>query len=186
MTHAYFFGYGSLVDERTHDFSPVEPALARGWHRAWVATPDRDLCFLTAIRDESSEILGLVAPVPGQDWQALDHRERAYDRHEAAHEIDHHGTSIAIYSVAPARRASPGNANVILLSYLDVVIQGYVSVFGQAGADHFFATTDGWHAPILNDRANPVYPRAQPLSEETRQIVDDALSGLQATFRTQA
>ena len=34
----------------------------------------------------------------------------------------------------------------ILLSYLDVVVQGYLAEFGEAGVARFFASTDGWGA----------------------------------------
>ncbi|PYG31047.1 gamma-glutamylcyclotransferase family protein [Pelagimonas varians] len=178
MTHTYFFGYGSLVDQRTHEFTPAQPAKASGWRRAWCATPDRDLCFLTAVRDKSSEIMGLVAPVPGQNWASLDAREQAYERHEAGHEVDHPNgaASVAIYSVAPSRRSRPTADNPILLSYLDVVIHGYLQEFGEDGAAQFFATTSGWEAPILHDRADPVYSRAQNLSDHTRDVVDAALA----------
>ncbi len=178
MTHAYFFGYGSLVDQRTHEYTPTRSAEATGWARTWCATPDRDLCFLTAIRDSSSSILGLVAPVPDQDWSVLDDRESAYERHEAREDIDHPAASVAIYSVADHRRARPSDKNPILLSYLDVVIHGYLKEFGEEGAAHFFATTHGWHAPILNDRSNPIYPRSQRLGDATRQTVDGALAQL--------
>ncbi|MGH1412566.1 MAG: gamma-glutamylcyclotransferase family protein [Pelagimonas sp.] len=184
MTHAHFFGYGSLVDQRTHDYTPAQPAKATGWRRIWCATPERDLCFLTAIRDEQASILGLVAPVPGLDWTVLDERERAYERHDANDDIDHPGesTSVAIYSVAGHRRAAPTAKNPILLSYLDVVIHGYLTEFGPDGARHFFETTQGWEAPILNDRAKPIYSRAQKLSGETRETVDAALRQLGSTI----
>lgn len=184
MTHAYFFGYGSLVDRRTHNYAPATPAKATGWRRTWCATPDRDLCFLTAIRDENCEIMGLVAPVPEQNWTTLDAREQAYDRHEAGHEVEHaNGTaSVAIYSVTPSRRSQPAACNPILLSYLDVVIHGYVQEFGETGAAHFFATTTGWEAPIFHDRANPIYSRAQSLSGHTRDIVDAALAKMASRF----
>lgn len=48
----------------------------------------------------------------------------------------------------------------VLLSYLDVVVQGYFREFGRKGVVHFFEMTEGWHAPVLNDRANPIYPCA--------------------------
>ncbi len=60
----------------------------------------------------------------------------------------------------------------MLLSYLDVVVQGYLDVFGRAGVDRFFASTDGWHAPIRNDRHAPIYPRAQQTSAQERDLVD--------------
>ncbi len=186
MTHAYFFGYGSLVDQRTHDYTPTHPAKAKGWARTWCATPDRDLCFLSAIRDTNCTILGLVAPVPGANWDLLDEREQAYERHETRDDIDHPdaGSSVAIYSVADHRRSKPTDKNPILLSYLDVVIHGYLQEFGQDGAAHFFATTQGWEAPILNDRHAPIYPRSQSLGDVTQATVDRALAAFRSTILT--
>ncbi len=184
MTHAYFFGYGSLVDQRTHEYTPTQPSKAKGWTRTWCVTPDRDLCFLTAIRDPNSAILGLVAPVPGQDWGVLDEREHAYERHEARDDIDQPRSEhpVAIYSVADHRRSKPTDKNPILLSYLDVVIHGYLQEFGVDGAAHFFATTQGWEAPILNDRHAPIYPRSQRLGDVTRATVDKALAQFGSTI----
>jgi hypothetical protein len=50
-------------------------------------------------------------------------------------------------------------AHPVLLSYLDVVVQGYLQEFDEAGVAHFFDTTDGWDAPLLDDRTHPHYPR---------------------------
>jgi hypothetical protein len=68
----------------------------------------------------------------------------------------------------------------VLLSYLDVVVQGYVRAFGLAGVQHFFDTTDGWEAPILNDRTEPRYPRHQQLKPEERELVDMHLARIEA------
>ena len=40
----------------------------------------------------------------------------------------------------------------------------------------FFATTDGWETPILNDRAAPQYPRAKLLSAQETALVDQHLA----------
>ncbi|MCT4557772.1 MAG: gamma-glutamylcyclotransferase [Pelagimonas sp.] len=177
MSHAYFFGYGSLVNAATHDYAPVYQAKASGWKRAWRYTSDRKLAFLTAVRDENSEIDGLIAPVPGNDWGALDERERAYERHASVHQITHGSDArdIAIYAIDPDRSAAPTEDHPILLSYLDVVIQGYLRVFGLDGVTHFLETTEGWEAPILDDRASPIYPRAQRIGAGERAVVDDLL-----------
>jgi hypothetical protein len=63
-------------------------------------------------------------------------------------------------------------------SYLDVVVQGYLNEFGEAGAALFFATTHGWDAPILNDRKAPLYPRDQVLTRAETGFVDDAIAAL--------
>jgi hypothetical protein len=65
-----------------------------------------------------------------------------------------------------------------MLSYLDVVIAGFLRTFGASGADHFLQTTDDWHVPVLNDRAAPRYPRALSLSSSERQRVDRCLEEL--------
>lgn len=122
-----------------------------------------------------------MAPVPDGDWAALDQREYAYDRHDAAHQVDHEaplqsgGGRIAIYAIAPDRMTEPTPEHPILLSYLDVVIQGYLRHFGEEGVARFVETTDGWEAPVLNDRHAPQYPRAQRLSERETDLVDSIL-----------
>lgn len=184
MTDAFFFGYGSLVNRLTHGFDPAHCATLRGWRRAWRATAERKVAYLTAIPDAGCTIKGLIAPVPGESWAALDVREAAYDRHAVEGTVDHDGASadqIAVYAIAPERRMIPTTDHPVLLSYLDVVIQGYLAEFGADGAAHFFATTIGWDAPILDDRAAPLYPRAQRLTDAERAVVDKGLGDLGCT-----
>jgi len=69
------------------------------------------------------------------------------------------------------------------MSYLDVVIQGYLRAFGQDGALRFFETTDGWGSPILNDRAAPRYPRHQALRPDETAFVDEQLARLSAVIK---
>jgi len=69
----------------------------------------------------------------------------------------------------------------VLLSYLDVVVQGYAREFGAEGIDHFFDTTDGWSASILDDRENPIYPRHQTTTKSERDEVDGRLENLGVT-----
>ncbi|MDU8909931.1 gamma-glutamylcyclotransferase family protein [Aestuariicoccus sp. MJ-SS9] len=181
MKHPYFFGYGSLVNRRTHDYDPAHRATARGWRRAWRYTEGRQVAYLTAIADPESEIEGLIAPVPGDDWHALDLREAAYDRLDASSHVAHEAPdarSVAVYAIAPERLRLPDDDHPVLLSYIDVVVQGYLSEFGAAGAERFFATTTGWEVPVLNDRHAPRYPRSQTLSGLERDFVDAALTRL--------
>ncbi|MBO9411478.1 MULTISPECIES: gamma-glutamylcyclotransferase family protein [unclassified Ruegeria] len=183
MADPYFFGYGSLVNLATHDFPGARPARLKGWRRAWRHTDLRPVAFLTAIPDPDSEIEGMIAHVPRNDWAALDEREWAYDRVPATQAVTHpltHDVEIAVYAVPHGRHAEPTNCHPLLLSYIDVVVQGYLRAFGEAGADRFFATTDGWDAPILNDRAEPRYPRHQQLKPNETEFVDTRLQHLSA------
>jgi hypothetical protein len=180
----FFFGYGSLVNRGTHAFPSAARARVRGWARSWKRTKLRQLAFLTAVEAPGAEIEGLIAAVPGADWAALDLREYAYDRHKVV-EIDHdHGPAtplpatpldVQIYRTRPEHDADGTEEHPILLSYLDTVVQGYLTEFGEAGARRFFETTAGWEAPVLDDRADPIYSRATKLTSDERAFVDDAL-----------
>ncbi len=186
MTDPYFFGYGSLVNRATHDFSNPQPARIAGWRRAWRHTDLRPVAFLTAIPDPTSEIEGMIAHVPGADWDALDQREWAYDRVPVTPAVTHeffYQIEIAVYAVPEDRHSRPTTHHPVLLSYLDVVVQGYLREFGIDGATRFFDTTDGWDCPILNDRATPRYPRHQSLTAQQTAFVDDNLARLSAVVK---
>lgn len=176
MTRNFFFGYGSLVNRATHSYPEAHPATVIGWRRIWRHTALRPVAYLSAEPAEGVEIQGLVASVPNADWAALDEREAAYDRHvlppqgilhPVGREID-----VQIYAVPQSNAAAPTVRHPVLLSYLDVVAQGFLHEFGEEGLARFFATTEGWDAPVLNDRAAPRYPRAQVLAPDETRLVD--------------
>lgn len=180
MKDPFFFGYGSLVNRATHTYPDVVQAHVTGWRRVWRGTNLRNVAFLTAEPDSGAEIAGLIASVPGADWVALDKRERAYTRHNVA-DIRHGHSGrldVQIYSVEP-RHGEEGQ-HPILLSYLDTVIQGYLTEFGEDGARDFFDVTGGWHRPLFDDRAAPIYPRATDVSLDERAFVDENLVRIRA------
>ena len=185
MTAPYFFGYGSLVNRQTHSYPDAQPAKLRGWRRAWRHTVGRERPYLTAEPDPKTEIEGLIAHVPNADWAALDAREHGYDRVPVDHAVDHgaHQTvQIATYSVPRERHLTPAEKHPIYLSYLDVVVQGYLREFGERGAIAFFDTTDGWDTPIRDDRLSPVYPRHQKLTGDESVFVTDQLARIGSRF----
>jgi hypothetical protein len=185
MSDPFFFGYGSLVNRDTHAYTPAFRARLKGWRRTWRHTEGRAVPFLTGVRCAASEIDGLVALVPGADWAALDLREEGYDRHAVtpAHlTVDsEHPVAAQIYAVADHRAVTRTNHAAILMSYLDVVVQGYLREFGDEGARAFFTTTDGWDTPVRDDRTHPAYPRHKQLTPAERSFVDDRLKDLGVT-----
>lgn len=177
MNDPAFFGYGSLVNVATHQYADPIPATLHGWRRVWQRTNLREVAYLSVQPDKANALLGVAARVPGADWAALDQREAAYHRHDITADLTHDSvkSSTAVYQVRPELCAVAGD-HTILLSYLDAVVQGYLQVYGSAGAVHFFETTYGWQVPILDDRADPVYPRHQRLSQIERDLVDAHLA----------
>ncbi len=178
MIHPRFFGYGSLVNTRTHSYPDPRPARLDGWRREWRSTDHHPYAFLSARPCPGTVLDGLTADVPNHDWAALDAREAGYERQDVTGRITGghpEATQIAVYQVT-----TPAGPEVrpILLSYLDVVVQGYLRTFGEAGLAAFFETTDGWRTGLLDDRADPLYPRAQRLTPAETAQVDAALARL--------
>jgi hypothetical protein len=167
------FGYGSLVNRATHGYVPARHARLSGWRRAWRYTIHRQGPFLTAVPSPGDVIDGLVAAIPGGDWTALDLREAGYDR------VPTPLPGVMVYAV-PQVAVTPTGGGPILLSYVDVVLQGYLHEYGPAGVQGFAATTDGWDIPILNDRGAPRYPRHQRLTVDETALVDATLRDLGA------
>lgn len=179
VSNLAFFGYGSLVNRATHAYHAPRPARLDGWRRVWRGTHLRKVAYLSVTPDETCSLQGLVADVHGEDWAALDAREAAYRRHDVTDTVSHSGPIVktALYQVEPHHIAD-NDGHPILLSYLDVVVQGYLLEFGEEGVADFFQTTSGWHAPILDDRANPIYPRHQNLSADQTALVDRHLAAV--------
>ena len=170
-TEPHFFGYGSLVNRATQSYPDAQRACLKGWRRFWCPTRLYDRAFLSARPAGEGEIEGLVARVPGADWAALDERERGYARHDVSPLVDAE-LPVQVYSVTEESRQAQAPVR-LLLSYVDVVVQGYLAEFGEAGVARFFETTDGWEgAELLDDRGAPEYPRAQVLTPAELKLVD--------------
>ncbi len=173
MNAPRFFGYGSLVNLATHDYPNAQPATLQGWRRTWVHAAARPVAFLS-VEPHDTTLHGITAQVPDADWTALDKREHAYLRRDVSAQFSH---ETAVYQADPEQTVPPSVGHPILLSYLDVVIAGFQTLMGDAGPAHFFETTAQW-GPVVDDRADPLYPRAQPLDTRTRTAVDAALNRL--------
>lgn len=180
MNDPFFFGYGSLVNRATHVHDNAHPATVRGWRRVWRHTALRPVAFLTVVPDPATEIDGLIAGVLRGDWTALDEREHAYDRVRAL-DLRHAlpvQPEVHLYTIPDGKHGRPDRKHPVLLSYIDVVVQGYLREFGEDGVARFFETTDGWDAPVAWDRKAPRYPRHQTLSAHELALVDRWLDDL--------
>ena len=182
-----FFGYGSLVNELTLSKKyDIHSGKIQNWKREWkhcVDTPFGGVCALTASRVEDALIDGVFIKCNDIELRQFDEREIGYDRIEIAR-------SDVIYSngVLPDRlyiyTSGPGHYRVgdfhypIWLSYVEVVICGYLRTFGEAGVDRFIQSTGGWSTPIIDDRKNPRYPRFTNVSDEHRRLIETWLHNI--------
>ncbi len=190
-----YFGYGSLVNKATLSReSRSTPGELRGWIREWrvkgAAGDGNGACALTVRPAYGVSIKGVLVNEPATGLAALDLRERRYNRIDgigADFLAEVEGASgqgdAFLYRAKESHYGWGDEEHPILQSYIDCVLAGYFSYWGIAGIDHFLQTTEGWHAPILADRANPRYPRAISLGLELSGIIDDALRGLGVSYR---
>ncbi len=178
ITGTHFFGYGSLVNLATHGYKSPRKATVQGWRREWFYSAKRDVSFLSVVKDPDASIQGLIADVTDIGWDALDIRETSYTRFELAKTDGLQG--VQIYVADPLHIGPKSQDKPILLSYLDCVVQGFLEQFGEQGVTAFFESTSGWDRPIKDDRNNPIYPRAQVLTNNELQLVDGHLEQLSA------
>ena len=178
-----YFGYGSLVnlDSLRTPYISAHRATLKGWKRAWLSRPkvegsfatEEGLAFLSVVPDARAEIDGLLIIDHTSSLPALDKREVMYERTNVSREMlqfhDEKPLCERQFLYVAEQPAATQDA-YILRSYLDVVMQGYLSHFGQSGLDRFIETTMNFDVPIKEDRDNPLYPRAVKLSEEEIRI----------------
>jgi len=182
-----YFGYGSLVNEFTWPRPyQKEPGKIQNWRREWKHCVDASfgrICALTVSHASNSRIQGVFIRCAYSELKEVDDREIGYERVELPF-----GDVVAATNPLPPRlflyqstsecyRA--GNRDYpIWLSYIEVVMDGYLQMFGETGLDQFISDTAGWAAPILDDREFPKYPRARQLPIERRRLFEQRLSAL--------
>jgi hypothetical protein len=186
-----YFGYGSLVNRATHRTGIVDamPARLSGWRRYWRPRPDMPgfpAALLTVREEEGTVCDGLLVIDRAENLAAVDTREARYrrlavpgGRLETARPVPE-GCPVFVYVAeeeVPPHPAPP----MILRSYLDAVLQGFLAEHGEEGVRRFVAETHGFDTPLHDDRTAPVYPRAVVLSEAEKLLFDELLADLCAT-----
>ncbi len=182
-TKIAYFGYGSLVNLkslRTPYISAHRVSL-KGWKRVWLARPKVEgsfaasdgLAFLSVVADADAEIDGLLITDHASSLASLDEREALYSRVALSAESLHHHDE----RIEPADQflyvadQPPAQQNAyILRSYLDVVMQGYLTHFGEPGVERFMQTTLNFDCEIREDREQPQYPRSTQLTAAEKSL----------------
>jgi len=178
-----YFGYGSLVNlgSLRTPYISAHRATVEGWQRIWLSRPhDPDsfaaaegLAFLSVTAVPDTKIDGMIITDHASSLDALDKRESLYSRVDINNDLlqFHDGSIETAHQFLYVADDHPADSSAkILRSYLDVVMQGYHHHFGVEGLQNFFATTLNFDLEIMEDRANPLYPRATRLTREEENI----------------
>jgi cation transport regulator ChaC len=183
-----YFGYGSLVNLETLQtpYVSAQPATLKRWKRVWLSRPElknsfapfAGLAFLSVMPSRETQIEGMLVQDYASSLPSLDDREALYDRVELPdHALLLHSDGAVNCDQSYLYVAQPIDTTLqekpkILRSYLDVVFQGYLQHFGEASLSRFVETTDNFDLDVLEDRENPIYPRATKCSRSELKLFD--------------
>ncbi|MEK1890197.1 MAG: gamma-glutamylcyclotransferase, partial [Phyllobacterium sp.] len=138
-------------------------------------------------REEGASIDGLLVFDHVDNLAAIDLREANYDRRTvlpdqialAASLVG--GSPIFVYEAHQEVPFHP-DPPMILQSYLDAVMQGFLVEHGSKGLRRFVEETHNFDTPIYRDRDAPAYPRAVRLGLSEADLFDRLLMKRGATF----
>jgi hypothetical protein len=190
-----YFGYGSLVNAMTWRRAYVaHEAKLRNWGREWRHCVELDsdpICALTVSHQSQMVIEGVLILCPRNELKHVDERELGYVRHalpssDLSCSLITYPNEMFIYRSIETYYKFGSRHFPIWFSYLECVLYGYLFKFGKAGVDRFISSTRGWTTPILDDRANPKYPRAHDIPVEDRRLLDETVRKIDGTDFFQA
>ncbi|MFD2238570.1 gamma-glutamylcyclotransferase family protein [Aureimonas populi] len=169
-----YFGYGSLVNRQTlrTRFLGMRKAHVFGWRRFWMPRGVGEPALLSVKPEERHVTQGVVVYDLADHLPAVDEREAGYLRRVVTPEhvtIDSapvDNVPLFIYEATPDEETAAETNAFILQSYLDAVLQGFLTLYGEEGVSRFVDETEGFETTVLQDRASPLYPRAVRLEGE--------------------
>jgi hypothetical protein len=175
-----YFGYGSLVNRATlrTKFLGIRRASVTGWRRFWMPRAAPMPALLSVRPHEDFETQGVVVYDRADHLPAVDEREAGYARrvvmpgHVRIENAASHDVPLFIYEASPAEPDAAEAGATILQSYLDAVLQGFLSLYGEEGVARFVAETEGFETAISADRSNPRYPRPVTVSPAEADLFD--------------
>ncbi|WP_416355441.1 gamma-glutamylcyclotransferase family protein [Aureimonas phyllosphaerae] len=175
-----YFGYGSLVNRATlrTKFLGIRRASVTGWRRFWMPRRTPEAALLSVRPTEGFETQGVVVYDLADHLPAVDEREAGYIRrvvmpsHVTIEDAPAPDVPLFIYEASPVEPDAADVGAFILQSYLDAVLQGFLSLYGETGVRRFVTETEGFATRIVADRAAPRYPRSVVLSAGEADLFD--------------
>ncbi len=197
----YLVGYGSLLShDSRYRFSNIDcpnlPIIVGGWQRQWLARglAERQTglgvsplfeaslnAVLLPIDEISAELRSreqdyIFAPVlPSQlsPWAGNK------DTQTILAHITAHSDSCKIWICHNKHSHTANGEYPICQTYIDTCLLGAWQSGGQDFMTTFIKNTHFWQDGWINDRQQPLYPRAAHISLEQQQMIDQLLGGQQ-------
>ncbi len=183
----YIFGYGSLIDadcrQRTFPGEQAYAARVHGYQRYWSGLKGYDDRSAVVISPEpKASVNGVLIPFDEAFLVQLDQREAGYDRVllnaeqvELLCELPQAAAKIYVY--VAQEYWHPQSDSPILQSYLDVCLRGCLAISEQY-AREFLLSTNYWVNHWVDDRQQPLYPRAENIDALALEQIDSILNDM--------
>ena len=190
-------GYGSLLSRDSRErhsgiYTQGLPVRVSGFKRAWVTRSLQEKqTYVGAVADRTSQLNAQL--IPAEVNPSLRAREKNYRFVEVpASAIEHISSSLCNQtSFTSALRDAlshhqlwlcetllchhPSSDFPVSQTYIDTCLVGCLEHGGISEATAFIEHTYGWNHPRINDRVNPVYPRAAAISKQHLTQIDTLL-----------
>ncbi|MEC8080300.1 MAG: gamma-glutamylcyclotransferase family protein [Pseudomonadota bacterium] len=170
MSRHFILGYGSLISStsraKTGETGQVWPVKLKGYERTWsVMSQALGMSSVAVIKASDKACNGVLIEVAEDQFPLFDEREHGYERAQVSrsqlHPYHEEELPEGTYWVYHTKEVvTPCQHYPIVLSYVDVILSGCLE-HGDHFLHDFLSLTQGWRAPLVNDRRAPVYPRAQ-------------------------
>jgi gamma-glutamylcyclotransferase (GGCT)/AIG2-like uncharacterized protein YtfP len=183
----YIFGYGSLIDadcrQRTFPGEKAYAARLHGYQRYWSGLKgSHDRSAVVISPEAKASVNGVLIPFDETFLAQLDQREAGYDRVllqaeqvELLSELPKPAAKIYVY--VAQEYWHPQSDSPILQSYLDVCLRGCLAISEQY-AREFLLSTNYWVSHWLDDRQQPLYPRAENIDALALEQIDSILNDM--------
>lgn len=178
----YIFGYGSLINSQSRLITGIAgnsvPVRVAGLQRYWVSFIGGKMRSVGVIpTTQQNQMLdnpcnGVLFEVPEQELPKFDQRESGYTRQL----LDWHtitpcnpntylNTQQPVWVYIYAGHPNQPQIGPISQAYLDVILLGCLE-HNEAFAIEFLQNTKNWYEWV-DDRTNPLYPRATQHQQQT-------------------
>lgn len=160
---AWIFSYGTLINpeirKKTGNSGKTCIARARGYRRRWNwQHPTQSRTALGVEKKEDCQCLGVVVEIPDSEIHKFDEREFNY-RREHVDNVECQVKLDEVWIYVPIEPKLASTQKPIVQTYLDPILDYFLKVDEEL-AQEFLQTTMDWERPWVDDRDNPVYPRA--------------------------
>ena len=187
-------GYGSLLSKDSRErysniFTKGIPVTVSGFERAWVTRSIQEKqTYVGAVANAHSQLNAQL--IPTQINPALQEREKDYrfvqvspkglsfqlHQDEVTDALNERLAQFTFWicetlACEPASEAFP-----VSQTYVDTCMAGCLEHGGIEEAERFVMHTSLWEHPRINDRAQPKYPRAAKVNNETIEHIDRILA----------